>query len=234
MYKNKSILAIIPARGGSKGLPQKNILPLVNKPLIAWTIKQALKSKYLDRVIVSTDSLEIARISKKYSAEIPFLRPSGLASDKAKMTDVVLHVIDWLKKRGKIYDLIMLLQPTSPLRSSEDIDKSIKLLFKKKARAIVSVCVSEHHPYWNTILLRNGKIKGFLKPEFIDKNRQQLPIFYRLNGAIYLAYTSYLKSYKSFLGSSTYAYIMSPERSVDIDSTFDFKFAEFLLSRKAF
>ena len=230
MYKGQNILGLIPARGGSKGLPRKNIKPLLGKPLIAWTIEQALASKYLDRVVVSTDDKEIAEISKKYGAEIPFIRPKELAEDNAKGIDVVLHAIDWLMKndRRKQYDLMMLLQPTSPLRKTEDIDKAIELLFLKEVKAIVSVCEVEHHPLWANTLPKDRCMKNFIRQEIMDKNRQELPLFYRLNGAIYLAYCNYIKQCKSFIGKETFAYIMPKSRSADVDNKIDFKLAEIL------
>jgi len=231
MSKEKTILGLIPARGGSKGLPRKNVRPLLGKPLIAWTIEQALASKHLDRVVVSTDDEEIAEISKKYGAEVPFMRPKELARDNAKGIDVVFHAMDWFRKNGRDrqYDLIMLLQPTSPLRTAEDIDKAVELLFFKKAKAIVSVCEVDHHPLWTNTLPDNECMKDFIRKEIINKNRQELPAFYRLNGAIYLAYCDYLKKQKSFFGKDTFAYIMPKERSVDIDSELDLKLAEILM-----
>ena len=230
MYKGKKILALIPARGGSKGLPGKNIKPLLGKPLIAWTIEQAKASKYIDRIIVSTDDKEIAAVAKKYGAEVPFMRPKELATDKAKGIDVVFHAMSWFRKneKNRQYDLIMLLQPTSPLRTAEDIDKAIELLFFKKAKAIVSVCEVDHHPLWVNTLPKNGCMKNFIRKEVLNKNRQDLPTFYRLNGAIYLAYCDYLKKQKSFFGEETFAYIMPRERSIDIDSELDLKLAEIL------
>ena len=231
MYKGKTILGLIPARGGSKGLPRKNIKPVSGKPLIAWTIEQALASKFLDRVVVSTDDKEIAEVSKKYGAEVPFMRPKELATDKSKGIDVVLHTIDWLKENDnrKQCDLLMLLQPTSPLRKSEDIDKAIELLFLKEAKAIVSVCEVGHHPLWANTLPEDGCMKDFIRQEIINKNRQELPVFYRLNGAIYLAYCNYVKQCRSFIGKDTFAYIMPRERSIDIDGKIDFKLAEILI-----
>jgi len=231
MYKGRTILGLIPARGGSKGLPRKNIKPLLGKPLIAWTIEQALASKYLDKVVVSTDDKEIAEISKKYGAAVPFMRPKELAEDNAKGIEVVLHAIDWLKKNNKQkqYNLLMLLQPTSPLRSTEDIDKAIEILFLKEAKAIVSVCEADHHPLWANTLPGDGCMKDFIKKEIMNKNRQELPVFYRLNGAIYSAYCDYIKERKSFFGKETFAYIMPKSRSVDIDNEVDLKLAEILV-----
>ena len=234
MYKGKTVLGLIPARGGSKGLPRKNIKPLLSKPLIAWTIEQTLESKYVDRVIVSTDDKEIAEIAKKYGAEVPFMRPMELAEDNAKGIDVVLHTIDWLKEndKRKQYDLLMLLQPTSPVRSSEDTNKAIELLFLKKAKAIVSVCEIDHHPLWSNTLPEDACMKDFIRQEIMNKNRQELPVFYRLNGAIYLAYCNYLKEQKSFFNDETFAYIMPRERSIDIDDEIDLKLAEILIKNE--
>ena len=231
MYKTKKILGLIPARGGSKGFPRKNIKLLLDKPLIAWTIEQALESKYIDRLIVSTDDIEIAEISKKYKADVPFIRPRELSEDNAKGIDVVLHTLDWLKEndKRKKYDLIMLLQPTSPLRKYEDIDKAIELLFLKEAKAIVSVCEVDHHPLWTNALPEDGCMKDFIRKEIINKNRQELPIFYRLNGAIYLAYCNYIKEQKSFFSKDTFAYIMPKSRSADIDNEIDFELAQILI-----
>lgn len=231
MYKGKNILGLIPARGGSKGLPGKNIKLLLGKPLIAWTIEQALASKYLDRVVVSTDDKEISDISKKYRAEVPFIRPKELAMDNTKGIDVVLHAIDWLKENDmrKQCDLLILLQPTSPLRATEDINKAIELLFLKEAKAIVSVCEVDHHPLLANTLPEDGCMKDFIRKEIMNKNRQELPKFYRLNGAIYLAYCNYIKERKSFFGEKTFTYIMPRERSIDIDDEIDFELAEILI-----
>ena len=231
MYKEKNILGLIPARGNSKGLPRKNIKPLLGKPLIAWTIEQALASKYLDKVVVSTDDEKIAEISKKYGAEVPFIRPRELATDEAKGIDVILHAINWLKEndKQKQYDLIILLQPTSPLRTREDIDKAIEFLFLKEAKSIVSVCEVDQHPLWSNTLPEDGCMKNFIRQEIMNINRQKLPVFYRLNGAIYLAYCNYIKEQKSFFGKNTFAYIMPKSRSMDIDDEVDFKLAQILV-----
>ena len=231
MINGKKVLAIIPARGGSKGLPGKNIKPLLGKPLIAWTIEEAKKSKYIDRLIVSTEDEEIAEVSKKFGAEVPFMRPKELSTNEAKGIDVVLHAIEWMEKNDKSYDLIILLQPTSPLRTSKDIDKATEMLPSKNAKAIVSVCKTHHHPYWSNILPEDGCMKDFIEPKAMNKNRQELPTFYRLNGAIYLCYTDYLKREKRFIGCDTFAYIMPTERSVDIDDEVDFKLAEILIGK---
>lgn len=231
MYKGKKIIALIPARGGSKGLAKKNIKQLSGKPLIAWTIEQAIKSQYIDRVVVSTESKDIANIAKKYGAVVPFLRPKRFATDKAKSTEVVLHAINWFKKNKEYFDLLILLQPTSPLRQYYDVDKAVELLFTKKAQSVVSVCEVGHHPYWSNTLPKDGCMKNFIKKETVNKNRQTLPVFYRLNGAIYLAYCDYFLKNKSFFGAKTYAYKMPQERSIDIDIELNFQFAEYLMKR---
>ena len=180
---------------------------------------------------VSIENKEIVGVSKKYRADVPFMRPKELAGDNTKGIEVVLHAIDWLKEncKRKQYDLIMLLQPTSPFRSSEDIDKVIELLFLKEAKVIVSVCEVDHHPLWANTLPESGCMKNFIRKEIMNKNRQKLPVFYRLNGAIYLAYWNYLKQQKSFFGEKTFTYIMPKERSVDIDDEIDLKLAEILI-----
>jgi CMP-N,N'-diacetyllegionaminic acid synthase len=229
MYKNKRIVSLIPARGGSKGLQRKNVLPLYGKPLIAWTIEQAKASEHIDRVIVTTDDDEIASVARAHGADVPFLRPKELASDTATAMDVILHALSWLEENRDRYDIFVLLQPTSPLRTTADIDAVLRLLFAKDARAVISVCETEHHPYWSNVLPVDGSMDGFLRPELINKNRQELPIYYRLNGAIYTADCAYIRAKKDFFGNQTYAYIMPRERSIDIDTRYDFRFAEFLL-----
>lgn len=228
MYKDKKILALIPARGGSKGLPRKNIKVLLGKPLIAWTIEEAKKSRYIDRIILSTEDKKIAAIAKRFGAEVPFMRPKKLAEDRAKGIDVVFHAMGFMKRQGEAYDMLILLQPTSPLRIAEDIDNAIRLLFKKNAGAIVSVCEMEHHPHKANTLPRNRCMKDFMKNIYLNKNRQELDKFYRKNGAIYLVRWDYIQKQKSFFGKKTFAYIMPQERSVDIDTEIDFKVAEIL------
>lgn len=233
MINGKSVLAIIPARGGSKGLPGKNIKKLWGKPLIAWTIELAKSCSDIDRVVVSTDDREIAEVAKKYGAEVPFIRSSELASDTASTINVIFHTIEWLKKHQDYQSgYILLLQPTSPLRAVEDIRAAIQTLKDKNARAVVSVCETDHHPWWSNTLPENSNMKDFLRPEILNKRRQDLPVFYRLNGAIYIADTNYLHECNGFLGRDTFAYKMSKNRSVDIDSDMDFKLASLLLEER--
>lgn len=230
MYKGKKILALIPARGGSKGLPRKNIKPLLDKPLIAWTIKQAQESGYIDSLIVSTDSEEIASIAKRYGATVPFLRPQKLATDKARAVDVIFHAIDFVEKQGTGYDILVLLQPTSPLRIAKDIDLAIEQLFSEKAEAVVAVSEVDHHPYIMNTLPASRSMKNFIKPEIMNKNRQEFPSYYRINGAVYVAFVDYFRKNNGFIGNNTFAYVMPKERSVDIDIELDFKMCEVLLN----
>jgi N-acylneuraminate cytidylyltransferase/CMP-N,N'-diacetyllegionaminic acid synthase len=228
MFENRRILAIVPARGGSKRLPGKNTRMLAGKALIAWTLEAAQQSRYIDRIIVSTDSDRIKQAAIDAGAEVPFMRPQELASDQASGMDVYQHAISWAQEKD-CFDLVMILQPTSPLRNTEDIDRAIETLHARKARAIVSVCAAEHHPLWCNILPQDGSMVDFLRPEVLNKNSQELPHYYRLNGAIYLIEIDELQKSSSFYGPATFAYIMPNERSVDIDTLEDFFMAESLL-----
>ena len=233
MINGKSVLTMIPARGRSKGLPNKNIKELCGKPLIAWTIEQTELCSDIDQVVVSTDDEDIAKVANKYGAEVPFIRSAGLATDTASSIDVIFHALEWFKKHeGYHPDYILLLQPTSPLRTAKDIEGAIQTLKDKNAQAIVSVCETDHHPWWSNILPEDDNVKDFLRPEILNKRRQDLPICYRLNGAIYLSGTEYLYDHNGFFGPDTFAYRMPKERSVDIDIDFDFKLASFLLEER--
>lgn len=232
MIKGKSVLAIIPARGGSKGLPGKNIKKLCGKPLISWTIEQAKSCSDIDRIVVSTDDREIAEVAKTYGAEVPFMRPAELANDTASTIDVILHAINWFKEHEDYQvEYILLLQPTSPLREVEDIKSAALILKEKNALSVVSVCETDHHPWWSNTLPENGNMKDFIRPEILNKRRQDLPLFYRVNGAIYLAETNYLQEHNEFLGPDTSAYKMPKIRSVDIDTAIDFEMVEFLMTK---
>lgn len=225
MYQNKTFLAIIPARGGSKRLPRKNVLDLAGKPLIAWSIEAGLKSQYVDKVIVTSDDNEILDIAKKFGSDT-IKRPDELASDTATSFDAIEHAINNMEK----YDYIVLLQPTSPLRVTEHIDGAIELLISKKADAVVSVCEMDHSPLWSNTLDNELSMKGFLKEEVLNKRSQDLETYYRLNGAIYICKTEKLLEEKSFLlKTNIFAYKMDRENSIDIDEEIDFKIAKVLL-----
>ncbi len=228
MFGEKKVLAIIPARGGSKRLPQKNILDLNGKPLIAWTIESALQSKYIDKVIVSTDSLAIKKISEKYGAEVPFIRPESLSTDIASSIDVIKHALSFYHNK---FDYVVLLQPTSPLRIFSDIDSAFELI-TKEVKAVVSVCETEHSPLWSNTLDANLSMRNFIRDELKNKRSQDLPVYYRLNGAIYIAEVNYFYQNNGFFGENTKAYIMPQERSVDIDTELDFEWAKLLKEKR--
>ncbi len=232
MFEGKRILGLIPARGGSKGLPGKNLIELGGKPLIAWTIEASRQSRYIDATLVSTDCPQIAETARRHQAEAPFLRPAELATDNARSLDAVLHAVAWRQAQGYADDLVLVLQPTSPLRTGADIDRAVELFFARRAQAVVSVCAVEHHPWWGNTLPEDGNMESFLRPEALNRNRQELPPHYRLNGAVYLAAIPYLRDTGSFYGPHTFAYIMPPERSVDIDTPLDLQWARFLLAAR--
>ena len=217
--KNKhDILAIIPARGGSKRLPGKTILDFAGKPLIAWTIDAALKSKYINNIIVSTDDAQIASIAKEYGAKVPFLRPDNLASDEATTIDVVL---DLLSRISEKYKYIALLQPTSPLRTYQHIDESVEQLGDKDS--VVSVVKTEHPLEWCNTLPSDKNLDNFIDDSVRNKRSQDLPDRYRINGAIYIVKTDVLLRVKSFLlEKGAVAYVMDRDSSIDIDHKQDF------------
>ena len=225
MFKNKSFLGIILARGGSKRLPRKNILELKGKPLIAWTIEAGLKSRYLDKVIVSSDDNEILSVADNYGADT-LKRPEYLASDTATSFDAIKHVLECTDD----FDYVVLLQPTSPLRNNYHIDEAIELLGEKRADAIISVCEVDHSPLWSNKLPANGSLEGFLTKEANNRS-QELDKYYRLNGAIYICEEErMLKENTLFIKDNIYAYIMDKKYSVDIDNEIDFRLVEILLN----
>ena len=221
MYKGKTFLAVIPARGGSKRLPRKNVLDLNGKPLIAYSIEAGLKSKYIDKVIVTSDDDEILEIAKKYKSNT-IKRSAKLASDTATTFDTVKHVIDNCEE----YNYIILLQPTSPLRTEKHIDEAIELLVNKNADSIVSVCETDHSPLWSNTLPSDCSMSNFIKDDIRNKRGQDLEVYYRLNGAIYICKTNKLLDENSFfLKNNTFAYKMGRDVSIDIDSAIDLKIA---------
>lgn len=224
MYNKQKIIAIIPARSGSKGLKDKNIKKLNGKPLIAYTIEAAKKSNIFDKIIVSTDSKKYADISIKYGAEVPFLRSAKNSNDKAGSWDVVREVLSKLKER---YDIVILLQPTSPFRTSKHIKEAVKLFFEKDANTVCSVCETPHPIFWCSTIDDTLSMKGFVKKEY-QKRRQELPKTYTLNGAIYICKTKDINNLNLYSNKS-FAYIMPKESSIDIDSALDFKIASAIM-----
>ena len=229
MYKDKKFLAIIPARGGSKGVPRKNIKNLAGKPLIAWTIAEANKSKYIDTCMVSTEDAEIKQVAESYGGYVPFMRPTELAQDKTASIDTVLDVVE--KMPG--YDYVVLLQPTSPLRIVDDIDGAIEFCINRNAESAVGVAEVSHSPYWMYTLNEQNKMSAILK---ISKDklfqRQALPKVYQTNGAVYVNSVEFLKTNRVFINESTLGYVMPQERSFDIDNLIDFKVAEFIIGER--
>jgi len=226
----EKVLAVIPARGGSKGIPRKNIAKVAGKPLVAWTIETAIICPLLDRVIISTDDPEIANVARCYGAEVPFLRPSELAQDDTPGIETILHTVRWLHEHeGYRPDYVMVLQPTLPLRTVEDIEAAVQLAWECQADGVVSVCTVHRHPYWMKRITEDGRLTDFLSLDHAYTQRQELPPVYALNGAIYLARCEVLLEQRTFYTDRTYAYIMPPERSLDIDTPWDLYLADLIL-----
>lgn len=231
MKNNKKILAIIPARGGSKGIPGKNIKLLCGKPLIVYTIEAALRSKYLDRIIVSTDDEEISRISKKSGAEV-IERPAELAQDNTPTYPLVEHVTKHFKKTEQYNpDAVILLQPTSPLRTTDDIDRAIELFLSNKCESVISVFEVGQTVYISLKMVGKFLQPIFSKKFFIQGQRQILPKAYITNGAIFISSLSNLHRYKNFYNKKVLPYIMPLEKSVNIDHKVDFDLAELLIKK---
>ena len=224
MFEDKRILGLVTARGGSKRLPGKNLLPFNGKPLISWTILAGLKSKYIDDLIVSTDNNEIAHASKKDGAAVPFLRPKRLAQDETSSIEVIFHTLKKMAELKVIYDYVFLLQPTSPLRSSDIIDNAIESLFKRNADSVIGVTKVNHPKEWINGLGEEGSMESFHK-SLKDANATNDQ--YVINGAVYFCSVVKLIEQESLiLDSNCYAYIMDNSSSIDIDYEHDFKIAE--------
>lgn len=227
MINGQKVLGIIPARGGSKTIPRKNLKIMAGKPLIAWTIAEAQKSKYLDRLILSSEDPEIIEMAQKLGCEVPFVRPVELAQDDTPGIEPVIHAINNI---GEKYDYIVLLQPTSPLRTANDIDDCIGFCNAEDAAICVSVCEADQSPYWMYTLNDKQRLYPLMPEGSSVQRRQDLPKVYVENGAIYMAKTDYLLTTKNFITEGTLAYIMPTERSWDIDTEIDFLFCELIIS----
>lgn len=233
LIKTHKTYALILARGGSKRLLGKNLLMLAGRPLIAWTIQAAQNSKHIDKVFVSTDCPKIAKVSKDYGAEVPWLRPACLSGDTATSDQAILHFLDNIGP--EIPEFLTLLQPTSPLRHASDIDNAFSLLNKKSALGVVSVCACDHSPLWANNLPSDNNLGRFIKEENQNLRSQDLGLFYRINGAIYIFKSSVIIKHGGLVYTDkTFAYLMTRERSVDIDEQLDFDFAEFLIHQSKF
>lgn len=228
MYKKQKFLAIIPARSGSKGIKNKNIKLLKNKPLMSYTIEAAKESEVFDDIIVSTDSEEYKIIAQQYGAKVPFLRDISLSGDFSKTEDVIVDTIINLEKMGKKYDYFVLLQPTSPLRNFKHIKEAIDLMLDEKLNSVISVCEVDHPLQICNTLKENKSMYNFISKKN-DTLRQEMQNNYRINGAIYIMNVNeYLKS-RNFYGEKSKAYIMEKKYSVDIDDEIDFLLAEAIM-----
>lgn len=216
--QSTKVLALITARGGSKGLPRKNVLLAGGKSLLAWTVDAAISAECVDRVVLSSDDHEIMDAARAAGCDVPFCRPAHLATDVATSIDVVLHALDQLPG----YGYVVLLQPTSPLRIAADIDAAFELMLEKGVPSCVSVTEVEQSPYWMYRVTDENRLQRLLPNLEGGTRRQDLPPIYALNGAIYVARIDWLKKTKSFVGDETIAYQMPRERSIDIDTPDDF------------
>lgn len=230
MKKDRN-LAIIPARSGSKGLIDKNIKEIQGKPLIAYTIEAAQKSGIFEEIMVSTDSEKYAAIIRKYNVSIPFLRSKENSSDTASSWDMVLEVIEKYKRKKRYFDSFCLLQPTSPLRTYQDIQNAYRIYEEKKAVSVVSVSECEHSPLWTGTLNEEHELNNFITKN-ADIQRQKQKKYYRINGAVYIMQINEFLARQNLYGERSYAYIMDKERSIDIDDGYDFCLAEFLISKR--
>jgi N-acylneuraminate cytidylyltransferase/CMP-N,N'-diacetyllegionaminic acid synthase len=222
-------VALIPARGGSKGIPHKNIRDLAGKPLIAYTIEAALKSKALERVIVSTDDVKIAKVARSYGAEVPFLRPAELAKDDTPSLLVIQHAVKYIEEdEGRKLDVVVILQPTSPLRSEKYIDEAVEKLLRTGADSVITVCKVRHHPFWS-FTVKGDRVYPFSEKGIAVSRRQDLPEIYAVNGAVYAVRRNVLFEQNSVFGRDTKAVVMPYEESVEIDDYFDLFVAEMVM-----
>lgn len=225
MFNNKRILAIIVARGGSKGVPGKNIRMVGDKPLIAWIIEAAKGSKHIDLLILSSDDSSIIKIAKKWGCNVPFTRPAELAGDDSPVSDTIVHVM----KKIPGYDYVLCLQPTSPLTQSKDIDGCIEFIITNGVRSVVSVTQPDKSPYWMFKMDKGDKLIPVMDNKYLEKRRQDLPDTFIPNGAIYIAESNWFLKHQSFYSKATYGYKMPQKRSLDIDTEIDFAVLERVL-----
>lgn len=224
------ILGLIPARGGSKGVPRKAVRAMAGKPLIGWTVEAALAADRLDRVMVTSEDAEIIAVAREFGADVPFARPAALSADDTPGMEPVIHALSWLEREeGCLPTSVMLLQPTSPLRTADDIDAAIRLADERAADSVVSVTEAADHPWWTKRVDGEGRLHDFVEQAGDAVRRQELPDAFALNGAIYLARRKLLLRDRSWYFERTFAYVMPPERSLDIDTPWDFELADLVL-----
>lgn len=231
MYKNKKILAVIPARGGSKGIPSKNIFNVGGQPLIKYTIDCAKNSKYLDRAVISTDSMEIKRVAEECGGDVPFMRPAELALDTSKTIDCIVHAVKTLKEMGEEYDYVMIIQNTVPLRKGWHVDESIEKIIDSNERSLVSVTEVEQHPILMRTLNEDGTLKNLL-PMSSTMRRQDFPKFYKVDGAIAIQKIDKEFNLDTSINDGKLAYIMESKYSIDIDNYIDIKVIEYYLEKE--
>jgi N-acylneuraminate cytidylyltransferase/CMP-N,N'-diacetyllegionaminic acid synthase len=225
-------IAVVTARGGSKGVPRKNIRLLGGRPLIAWTVEAAVLARTVDRVVVSSDSEEILQAAREAGGETPFLRPAELSGDLAKQEDAVLHAMEWVQRTGATFANIVLLAPTNPMRDAAEIDAVVSAFIANPlARATVTVVPCKHSPLHANTLPDDGSMRDFIPAGLRLKNRQELPQHYRLDGAVCVAEWEHFRRVGSFVTDEAYAYIHSRQKGIDIDDEEDFALAEVLLGR---
>lgn len=227
MIEGRTVLGIIPARGGSKGIPRKNIRTLASKPLLAWTVEAARKSKFIDRLIVSTDDDEIAEVARRLDCEVPFLRPADISGDTSGSSELVHHAIKLLGR----YDLVVLLQPTSPLRKTADIDETISLCHNQKLHSATTIAPARENPSLMYFKMSDLQFRPILEGAPKTGRRQEQRQAYVLNGAVYVIQTETFIDSPQFVSEGTGFHLMPEERSVDIDTPLDFEYAEFLLNK---
>jgi CMP-N-acetylneuraminic acid synthetase len=234
LIADKRIATVITARGGSKGLPRKNLRSFRGKPLIGWTIEAALRSRYVDRVIVSSESQEIIAAAERFGAEAPFVRPQELAGDLSRQEDAVLHAMRWVTADEEPYDYLMMLTPTHPLRDAEEIDAVVERFAQHpRARSMLTVIPCEHSPLQTGTLPEDLSMANFMPADIRFKNRQELPQYYRLSASVALAHWNHFIAHESFLTPETYAFVTSPRRGLDIDTEADLLLAELYISHPA-
>jgi CMP-N,N'-diacetyllegionaminic acid synthase len=235
MYKGKKILGLIPARGGSKGLPGKNIRPLLGKPLIAWTIQEAMASLYLDKIVVNTDDDKIAQVAREWGAEVPFMRPIELAGDDTRVIDVVLHALDWFDDKRECYEYMALLEPTSPLRRKRDIDEAIVKLIEREEHAdsIISLGkIALEHPEYAKVIDGDGYTKSYGAAGKVLELRQAIPDAYFPYGVIYLSKVKAIREHRAVYAGRIIGHLIERWQNYEINDIWDFICIESILKAK--
>ena len=225
-------IGVVTARGGSQRFPGKNIESLAGKPMIAWTFEAALAAERLDRIIVSTDDPEIARIARAWGVEVPFLRPTALAQDDSEQIDVVRHSLDWLESDHSLPDYVFLLQPTSPLRTSADIDAAVQIAEERDAQAVIGLTRTKPHPYRTKRIQEDGSLANFIPGDLPQGLPQNYPTAYAVTGAVYVNKCAALRAHRTFYPKGALPYFMPPERAIDVDTRLDLILVEHLLRQR--